>query len=89
MSKNWKWYVYILELKNGKYYTGMSWNVQERYQQHLEGKGSRYTAKYGVKELVYVEEHEVLETARIREIQVKDYSQKKKRELIRKYKGIH
>jgi len=55
----------------------------------LEGKGSRYTAKYGVKELVYVEEHEVLETARNREIQVKDYSQKKKREFIRKYKGIH
>lgn len=88
MSENWKWYVYILELKNGNYYTGMSWNVADRYEQHLNGKGSKYTAKYGVRKLVYVEEHEVLETARMRDIQIKDFSQKKKRELIKNFKGL-
>lgn len=88
MSENWKWYVYILELKNGNYYTGMSWNVSDRYEQHLLGKGSKYTAKYGVRALVYVEEHEDLELARNREIQIKDFSQKKKKELIKKFKGL-
>ncbi len=81
----WKWYVYILELKNGLYYIGMTWNPSTRFDQHLSGLGSKYTAKYGVRKLVYLEEHEDLELARLREIQIKDFSQKKKKVLIREY----
>ena len=33
----WKWYVYILELKNGLYYTGMTWNPSIRFDQHKAG----------------------------------------------------
>lgn len=84
--KKWKWYVYILELKNGLYYTGMTWNPPERFDQHLSGLGSKYTAKYGVYKLVYLEEHEDLELARIREIQIKDFSRKKKKMLINTFR---
>lgn len=83
----WKWYVYILELKNGLYYTGMTWNPSLRLDQHLSGLGSKFTAKYGVRRLVYLEEFEDLESARIREIQIKDYSRKKKRNLINSFSG--
>lgn len=82
MRENWKWYVYILECKDGTYYTGLTWKPELRYDQHISGLGGRYTAEHGVKKLVYVEEHEDLEVARRRERQIKDWSQKKKRKLI-------
>ena len=88
MNKSWRWYVYILELKNGYYYTGMTWSADTRYEQHLSGQGSKYTAKYGVKQLVYAEIHDNLETARMREIQIKNFSQKKKRQLIKTFEGL-
>ncbi len=84
-SKKWKWYVYILELKNGLYYTGMTWKPEVRFEQHLSGLGSKYTAKYGVRKLVYLEEHEVFGLARQREVQIKDFSRKKKRVLINSF----
>lgn len=85
MGKKWKWYVYILELKNGLYYTGMTWKPATRFDQHMSGLGSKYTARSGVHKLVYLEEHEDLELARQRELQIKDFSQKKKKVLIREY----
>ncbi|KKS04955.1 hypothetical protein A2W70_05730 [Candidatus Curtissbacteria bacterium RIFCSPLOWO2_02_41_11] len=83
----WKWYVYILELKNGLYYTGMTWKPNLRFDQHLSRLGSKFTSKYGVRRLVYLEEYEDLETARMREIQIKDFSRKKKKELINSFNG--
>lgn len=82
MAKQWKWYVYILETKNGFYYTGMTWNPAIRFEQHLSGLGGKYTSKYGVHKLVYLEEHEDFELARQREVQIKDFSRKKKKQLI-------
>ena len=38
--------IYILKLRDGKYYVGKSDNVQKRFEQHLEGKGSAWTKKY-------------------------------------------
>ncbi|OGD84602.1 hypothetical protein A3B51_02960 [Candidatus Curtissbacteria bacterium RIFCSPLOWO2_01_FULL_41_18] len=69
MRNRWKWYVYILELKNGLYYTGMTWKPVLRFDQHS------------------LEEHEDFELARRREIQIKDFSRKKKRELINSFNG--
>ncbi len=82
MSENWKWYVYIIECLDGTYYTGCTWNISNRLEQHLSKLGSRYTSKHGVKKLVYYEEHDNLEIARRRERQTKDWSQKKKKKLI-------
>jgi len=80
--KKWKWYVYILECLDRTYYTGITWNTEIRYEQHLSKLGGKYTARHGVKGLVYFEEHEDLEIAREREKQIKDWSQEKKRKLI-------
>ena len=82
MREPWKWYVYIVECKDGTYYTGLTWNIGQRWEQHLSGKGSRYTAEHGAKKLAYTEEHEDFEAARRREVQIKDWSQEKKRKLI-------
>jgi putative endonuclease len=79
----WKWYVYILECKDRTYYTGLTWCIPNRWEQHLSGLGSKYTAKHGVKRLVYYEEHNNLEVARKRERQIKKWSQEKKHKLIK------
>lgn len=39
-------YIYILKLKNNKYYIGKTQNVENRYEQHLNGNGSAWTKKY-------------------------------------------
>lgn len=81
MAENWKWYVYILECKDGWYYTGVTWNLTKRMEQHCSGTGSRFTARHGFKRLCYYEIFENLLQAREREHQLKDYSRKKKEAL--------
>ena len=78
----WKWYVYIIECLDNTYYTGLTWKSEIRFEQHLSRFGSKYTALHGVKKLAYLEEHDNLETARIREKQIKDWNQSKKKKLI-------
>ena len=82
MKEQWKWYVYIIECLDGTYYTGMTWKPELRLDQHLSGLGSKYTARHGVKELVYYEEHTDFELARAREKQIKDWNQNKKRRIL-------
>lgn len=38
--------IYVLKLKEGKYYIGKSNNVIKRYQQHLDRTGSTWTRRY-------------------------------------------
>lgn len=60
----------------------MTWNVDERMEQHRSGKGSVFTARHGFKALRYVEEFTDVEAAREREHQLKDFSRKKKELLF-------
>ena len=80
-TKDWHWYVYILECEDGLYYTGMTWNIDVRLEQHLSGLGSKFTSKHGYKRLRYLEEFSDIEEARNREHQLKDFSRKKKEAL--------
>ena len=79
---NWKWYVYILECKDGSYYVGRTWNLGDRGEQHLSKLGSKYTAKHGVKRLAYAEEFNNFEEACLREKQLKGWTRRKKEKLI-------
>ena len=77
----WHWFVYIIECKDGFYYTGTTFDIEKRMEQHRCGKGSKFTAKHGFKELKYVEKFEDIIEARQRETQLKDFSRKKKEAL--------
>lgn len=79
--KQWKWYAYIIECLDGFYYTGVTYNLDKRLDQHRIGKGSKFTSKHGFKELKYVEEFDNINEAREREHQLKDFSRKKKEAL--------
>ena len=37
-------YVYVLELKNNKWYVGKSADVNRRFKQHVDGEGARWTS---------------------------------------------
>ncbi len=80
--KKYKWFVYIIECLDNSYYVGMTWCIELRYDQHFTGLGSVYTSKHGVKKLVYFEEFESIEQARLREKQIKGWTRIKKEKLI-------
>ena len=40
------YWVYILQCDNQSYYTGYTDNLEKRFQEHLSGKGSKYTRSF-------------------------------------------
>lgn len=45
-------YIYVLRLEDGKYYVGKTTNVQKRLKEHQEMRGSAWTRKYRVQQLM-------------------------------------
>ena len=41
-----RWYVYLLECKDGSIYTGIAVDVAARFAAHCAGKGARYTRSH-------------------------------------------
>jgi putative endonuclease len=76
-------YVYILaSRRNGTIYTGMTDNLIARIWQHRDGIVPGFTKQYGVKTLVWYEQHETRESALLRERQIKRWNRAWKLELI-------
>lgn len=49
------WYVYAIECDNKSVYIGQSRNLVQRWEQHCQGKGARWTRKYKPVRLFYAE----------------------------------
>lgn len=76
------WYMYLVLCKDGTYYTGISQDVEARFVCHKSKRGAFYTKGRGVEKILYKEKYDNIDDARKREIQVKDWSRKKKEKLI-------
>ena len=75
--------VYILASKrNGTLYTGVTSNLLSRVHRHRSGELRGFTAKYGVKLLVWFEQHATMESAIMREKRIKKWNRRWKLELI-------
>ncbi len=75
--------VYILaSRRNGTLYIGVTNNLALRVYQHRSGAGSTFTAKYGVKILVWYEFYNDVNEAIAREKQLKKWERKWKLKLI-------
>jgi putative endonuclease len=74
--------MYILECSDGSYYTGSTWNLEERMSQHMTGSGGRYTGLHQPVKLVYLEEYDRLDAAYSREKQIQGWTRRKKKALI-------
>ena|SRR3972149_4097493 len=79
-------YVYILASKrNGSLYVGVTSNLVKRIWEHKEGLVDGFTKKYGLKTLVYYEQHGDAESAIHREKRLKEWKRQWKLELIEKF----
>jgi len=76
-------YVCILaSRRNGTLYIGMTDNLIQRVWMHRNGLLPGFTKRYGVKTLVWYEQHETREQALIRERQMKKWNRTWKLETI-------
>ena len=75
--------VYIMANRlKGTLYTGVTSNLIQRVYQHREAVVPGFTTRYGCKLLVWYEAHETMESAILREKQIKAGSRAAKLDLI-------
>jgi putative endonuclease len=75
--------VYLLaSRRNGTLYVGVTSNLMQRIAQHRDESLRGFTAEYGVKLLVWFEQHGTMEHAILREKQIKKWRRAWKMDLI-------
>lgn len=80
-----KHFVYILQTKDGSFYTGITKNLQTRLDLHNQGRGAKYTKGRRPVRLVYYEETRNFKSATKREIKIKSLTKQKKKKLIKEF----
>ncbi|MDX9759726.1 MAG: GIY-YIG nuclease family protein [Bacteroidota bacterium] len=80
MKESW---VYILECRDGSYYTGCTTNIEQRLAQHEAGVCDGYTSKRLPVKLVWTAHFSDIRDAISAERRLKKWSRKKKAALIR------
>jgi len=73
---------YVLRLKSGNLYIGSTSNIDQRYQNHLNGHACRTTKYDPAVTIIYSEKYDNLKEARKREDQIKRWSRDKKEALV-------
>ncbi|MBI4036232.1 GIY-YIG nuclease family protein [Candidatus Daviesbacteria bacterium] len=77
------WVVYILLCQDGSLYTGITNNLQKRFNEHKKGKGGRYTRSHPPLRIVYQEKIITHPEALKREAEIKSWSKKEKLNLCK------
>lgn len=77
------WCVYILLCVDRSFYTGVSNNPQQRFLDHKNGKGGRYTRSHKPIKIIYQEELLSKSDALKRERQIKGWRRDKKIKLLK------
>lgn len=75
-------YIYILQCADSSFYTGSTWDLDRRLEEHKAGEGAYHTSKKLPVELVYYEEYERIDDAFYREKQIQKWVRNKKIALI-------
>ena len=76
------WHLYILRCADGTLYTGITTDVDKRFEAHCAGKGAKYTRGRGPLTLVYREECGDHSSALKRELEIKKLPRPEKERLI-------
>jgi putative endonuclease len=76
------WLVYIIQLNNQAYYTGITNNLAKRLKAHESGKGSKYVRAHLPFILVYKEACKDRSEASKREAAIKRLNRKQKQILV-------
>ena len=76
------YFVYIIECTDKSLYTGITNNLERRFNEHKTGIGGHYTSSKEVEKIVYTEEYPDRSSALKREAQIKGWRREKKLRLI-------
>lgn len=79
---NSSWYLYIIETRGGKLYTGITTDLQRRFEQHATGKGARFFRSDPPLFLRFYEPYDDRSEASKVEYQTKQLAKTKKLQLI-------
>jgi putative endonuclease len=81
--QNMEYYIYILANKrNGTLYVGVTSNLIKRIYEHKNDLVEGFTKQYGIHQLVYFEQTGSIDSAIVREKQIKKWRRQWKLELI-------
>jgi len=82
-NKPMAWHIYIVRTRSGKFYTGISTDVERRFIEHLTGFGGAKALKGDpAEELIYVEQARDRSDASQREYEIKKLNRKQKENLV-------
>jgi putative endonuclease len=76
-------FLYILECKDGSYYTGYTNDLEKRFKKHEEGKGAKYTRGRGPLKLVFQQAFPTKQEAMRMEFAVKKLNRAQKERMIK------
>jgi len=85
MKRTGKFYVYIVECRDGTYYTGSTNNIEKRIALHNSGRGAKYLRGRTPVKVVYEKGNRCYKDALRAERNIKKLSHKEKLELARIY----
>ena len=77
------YFVYLIECGDGSIYTGITTDVERRFQEHKDGKGGHYTSVKKAVRVLYSESHKDRSGASKREAEIKSWTREKKLELVK------
>ena len=80
-----RYWVYMVQCRDGTYYTGYTKNLENRISLHKSGKGAKYVKYKLPAELVYAKEYRNYKCALNEEIRIKKLKPEQKSELVKIY----
>ncbi len=76
------WWVYMIRSRGGRLYTGISTDVERRFEEHASGRGARYFRMDPPVAVVYRESVDDRSIASRREAEIKKLSRPAKERLV-------
>ncbi|WP_281242496.1 GIY-YIG nuclease family protein [Desulfuromusa kysingii] len=76
------WHVYMILCSDDSLYTGITTDVQRRFDQHVAGAGAKYFRRCSPQQVVYLETGHNRSSASRREAQIKKLTREHKKDLI-------
>ncbi len=77
-----EWFLYLIRCSGGQLYTGITINVERRFDEHKEGKGAKFLRGKGPLKLVFQQQIGDQSSALKMEILVKKMSKASKEALV-------
>ena len=76
------YYTYMIRCKDNSIYTGITNNVEERFNKHITGKGAKYTKSHKVEKIEAIWRSKDKSLASKLEYNIKQLTKKQKEELV-------